>query len=384
MARKYKHIDTRLVHAGEPEPRIEGAVMMPIFQSSTFISEGGDSYDSMKYIRLNNTPNHEALHNKLLVLENAEAALVTASGMAAITTGLYTVLRPGGHLIAQNVLYGGTLGLLKSQFEALGMSYDLVDGADPVSWESKIRPNTKGFYVETISNPMMSVPDLGAVVDFCKSHNLVSMVDNTFASPVNFRPAEWGFDLSFHSGTKYLGGHSDIVAGAVIGRADLVRKIFVDLRYYGGSLDPHACFLLHRGLKTLGVRVRAQNDNAMAIARFLEAHPGVSRVNYPGLESNPQHERAKKYLDGFGGMLSFDTAGGPDAAKRLTDRVEIPLIAPSLGGVESLLSRPSLTSHLAVPPAEREALGITDATIRMSVGIEGIEDLIDDLRQALE
>jgi cystathionine beta-lyase/cystathionine gamma-synthase len=231
---------------------------------------------------------------------------------------------------------------------------------------------------------MMSVPELGAVVDFCKSHGLVSMVDNTFASPINFRPAEHGFDLSFHSGTKYLGGHSDIVAGAVIGRADLVRKIFVDLRYYGGSLDPHACFLLHRGLKTLGVRVRAQNINAMAIARFLEEHPGVSRVNYPGLESNPQHERARKYLDGFGGMLSFDTAGGPDAAKRLMDRVEIPLIAPSLGGVESLLSRPSLTSHLAVPPAERQALGISDATIRMSVGIEGIEDLIDDLRQALE
>ena len=384
MAKKYKNIDTQLVHAGEPEPRIEGAVMMPVFQSSTFLSEGGDSYDTMKYIRLNNTPNHEALHKKLLVLENAESALVTASGMAAITTSLFTVLRPGGHLIAQDVLYGGTLGLLKSQFEDLGLSYDLVDGADPASWEEKIRPNTKGIYVETISNPMMGVPDLQAVVDFAKAHNIVSMVDNTFASPVNFRPAELGFDLSFHSGTKYMGGHSDIVAGAVIGNADLVRKIFIDLRYYGGSLDPHACFLLHRGLKTLGVRVRQQNINALVIAKFLEAHPGVSRVNYPGLESNSEHERAKKYLDGFGGMLSFDTAGGVEAAKRLMDRAQIPLVAPSLGGVESLFSRPAVTSHLAVPPAEREKLGISDATIRMSVGIEGIEDLIDDLKQALE
>ena len=383
MARKYKHIDTQLVHAGEPEPRIEGAVMMPVFQSSTFLSEGGDSYDTMKYIRLNNTPNHEALHNKLLVLENAEAALVTASGMAAITTSLISMLRPGGHLIAQNVLYGGTHGLLTSQFKDLGLEYDLVDGANPASWESKIRPNTKGFYVETISNPMMSVPDLGAVVDFCNSHNLVSMVDNTFASPVNFRPAELGFDLSFHSGTKYLSGHSDIVAGAVIGRADLVRKIFVDLRYYGGSLDPHACFLLHRGLKTLGVRVRAQNENAMAIAQFLEAHPGVSRVNYPGLESNTEHNRAKKYLDGFGGMLSFDVAGGEQASRQLMERLQIPLVAPSLGGVESLVSRPVATTHLAVPPDERELMGISDATIRLSVGIEGKEDLIDDLQQAL-
>jgi cystathionine beta-lyase/cystathionine gamma-synthase len=384
MAKKYKNIDTQLIHAGEPEPRIEGAVMMPIFQSSTFLSEGGDSYDTMKYIRLNNTPNHEALHNKLSALEHAEAALVTASGMAAISTALFTVLRPGGHLIAQDVLYGGTLGLLQSQFEDLGLSYDLVDGADPASWESKIRPNTKGFYVETISNPMMGVPDLGAVVDFCKGHNLVSMVDNTFASPVNFRPAELGFDLSFHSGTKYLGGHSDIVAGAVIGGADLVRKIFVDLRYYGGSLDPHACFLLYRGLKTLGVRVRQQNANALAIARFLEEHPAVSRVNYPGLESCPEHKRAAKYLDGYGGMLSFDTAGGEAAAKRFMDRVEIPLVAPSLGGVESLVSRPVVTTHLAVPTDQREAMGISGATIRLSVGIEGIDDLIDDLKQALE
>jgi cystathionine beta-lyase/cystathionine gamma-synthase len=382
MSADKRHIDTKLVHAGEPTPRIEGAVAMPIFQSSTFVSEGGTSYDTMRYIRLNNTPNHDVLHAKLAALENTESALVTASGMAAITTSLFTLLKPGGHLLAQDVLYGGTLGLLDTQFEALGLSYDFIDGRDPSLWESKLRPETKAIYVETISNPMMGVPELGAVTEFAKAHGLISMIDNTFASPVNFRPAEWGFDLSFHSGTKYLGGHSDIVAGAVIGRADLIRTIFVNLKYYGGSLDPHACFLLHRGLKTLGVRVRQQNENALAIARFLEDHPAVATVNYPGLVTNVDHQRAEKYLDGFGGMLSFDPAGGAEAAKQLMDRVEIPIIAPSLGGVESLFSRPSTTSHLAVPPDGRAALGISDGLIRMSVGIESADDLIDDVRWA--
>jgi len=383
MSERKRHIDTKLIHEGEPSPRIEGAVMMPIFQSSTFESAGGDSYDTMKYIRLSNTPNHEVLHNKLSALENADAALVTASGMAAISTALFTLLKPGGHLLAQNVLYGGTLGLLATQFEALGLSYDFIDGSDPSSWESKLKPNTKGIYVETISNPLMGVPELSVVTEFAKSHKLISMIDNTFASPVNFRPAEWGFDLSFHSGTKYLGGHSDIVAGAVIGRQDLVREIFVNLKYYGGSLDPHACFLLHRGLKTLGVRVRQQNDNALAVAQFLEDHSAIAAVNYPGLPSSPHHARAKQFFDGFGGMLSFEPADGAEAAKRIMDNVEIPIVAPSLGGVESLLSRPVTTSHLAVPPQERAALGISDGLIRMSVGIESADDLIDDFSRAI-
>jgi cystathionine beta-lyase/cystathionine gamma-synthase len=383
MSQSKLHIDTKLVHAGEPDPRIEGAVVMPIFQSSTFESEGGDSYDTMRYIRLNNTPNHDVLHDKLAALENAEAALVTASGMAAISTAMFTLLKPGGHIIAQDVLYGGTMGLLATQFEALGLSYDTVDARDPSSWEAKLKPNTKAIYVETISNPLMGVPELAAVAEFAKSHDLISMIDNTFASPVNFRPAEWGFDLTFHSGTKYLGGHADIVAGAVVGRRDLVREIFVNLKYYGGSLDPHACFLLHRGLKTLGVRVRQQNENALALARFLEDHPAIAAVNYPGLPSSPDHARAERFLDGFGGMLSFDPAGGAEAAKRIMDRVEIPIVAPSLGGVESLMSRPVATSHLAVPPAERAALGISDGLIRMSVGIESADDLIDDLRRAI-
>ena len=383
MPDRKKRLDTKLIHAGEPSPRIVGAVTMPIFQSSTFESAGGDSYDTMRYIRLNNTPNHDVLHDKLAMLENADSALVTASGMAAISTALITLLKPGGHLLAQNVLYGGTLGLLGTQFPHLGLSHDFIDGTDPASWEAKLKPETKAIYVETISNPLMGVPDLKAITDFAKKHNIISMIDNTFASPVNFRPAEWGFDLSFHSGTKYLGGHTDIVAGAIIGRKDLVREIFVNLKYYGGSLDPHACFLLHRGLKTLGVRVRQQNKNALELARFLEEHPAIDAVNYPGLASSPEHGRAKEYLDGFGGMLSFDPAGGADAAVKIMERVEIPIVAPSLGGVESLLSRPATTSHLAVPPEERTALGISDGLVRMSVGIESIEDLIDDFRRAI-
>jgi cystathionine beta-lyase/cystathionine gamma-synthase len=383
MADRKMNLDTKLILGGEPSPRIVGAVTMPIFQSSTFESAGGDSYDTMRYIRLNNTPNHDVLHDKLAMLENADSALVTASGMAAISTALITLLKPGGHLLAQNVLYGGTLGLLGEQFPDLGLSSSFIDGTDPASWEAKLKPETKAIYVETISNPLMGVPDLKAIVDFAKKHNIISMIDNTFASPVNFRPAELGFDLSFHSGTKYLGGHSDIVAGAIIGRKDLVREIFVNLKYFGGSLDPHACFLLHRGLKTLGVRVRQQNQNALTLARFFEDHPAIGTVNYPGLESNPEHGRAKEFLDGFGGMMSIDPAGGADAALKIMDRVEIPIVAPSLGGVESLLSRPATTSHLAVPPEERSELGISDGLIRLSVGIESIDDLIDDFRQAI-
>jgi len=382
MAKTFQDLDTKLIHTGEP--MIAGAVSIPIFQSSTFESEGGKSYDAIRYIRLNNTPNHIALHEKLASLENAQAALVTASGMAAISAALFTVLKGGGHLLVQDVLYGGTHGLLTSQFAGFGLSYDFIDPSAPQSWEAKLRPNTRAIYVEAISNPLMGVPEMEAVVDFAKKHDLVSMIDNTFATPVNFRPPEWGFDLSLHSATKYLNGHSDIVAGVVIGRSELVARINVGLRYYGGTLDPHACFLLHRGLKTLGVRVRQQNENALALARFLEGHPGVARVNFPGLESSPDHERAKRYFGGFGGMLSFEPSGGEKAAKEFMDRVTIPIVAPSLGGVESLLSRPAYTSHLALTPEERAGLGIGEGLIRVSVGIESAEELIADFRQALE
>jgi cystathionine beta-lyase/cystathionine gamma-synthase len=383
LTKKFKRIDTKLIHAGEPEPRIMGAVSMPIFQSAMFEYAGETSYHDLKYIRLNNTPNHTALHEKLRALENAEAALVTASGMAAISTTLLSILSTGDHLLAQDCLYGGTHDFVTKDLRTFGISYDFIDADDPESWEKKLKPNTKAVYVETITNPTMQVADHKAIVEFAKSHSLVTLIDNTFASPINFRPSEWGFDLSLHSCTKYLNGHSDIVAGAVIGRAELVDRVKHKLDHLGGSLDPHACFLLHRGIKTLGVRVRYQNESALKIAKFLQGHSAIQKVNYPGLDTHPQHARARELFDGFGGMLSFELKGGAAAAQQFMKRTTLPIIAPSLGGVETLLTLPSKTSHSGMSPEDRNALGISDGLIRMSVGIEATEDIIEDFQQAL-
>jgi cystathionine beta-lyase/cystathionine gamma-synthase len=383
LAKNFKHIETKLIHAGEPEPRIMGAVSMPIFQSAMFEYAGETSYHDLKYIRLNNTPNHAALHEKLAALENAEAALVAASGMAAISTTLLSVLSSGDHLLAQDCLYGGTHDFVTKDLRTFGISYDFIDADDPESWKTKLRPNTKAIYVETITNPTMQVADHKSIIEFGKAHGLVTMIDNTFASPINFRPPEWGFDLSLHSCTKYLNGHSDIVAGAVIGRAELVDRVKNRLDHLGGSLDPHACFLLHRGMKTLAVRVRYQNESALRIAKFLDDHQAIEKVNYPGLDAHPQHERARELFDGFGGMVSFELRGGAATAEEFIKRTTLPIIAPSLGGVETLLTLPVKTSHSGMSPEDRHALGITDGLVRMSVGIEATEDIIEDLKHAL-
>ena len=384
MTKVYKQLETKLIHAGEPEPRISGAVSMPIFQSSTFEYAGQTSYHDLKYIRLNNTPNHIALHQKLASLENGEAALVMASGMAAISTTLLTVLSSGDHLLAQDCLYGGTHDLITKDFGTFGISFDFIDADDPDSWKRQLRPNTKAIYCETITNPLLKVADLNAVVEFAKKHGLVSLIDNTFSSPINFRPPEREFDLSLHSCTKYLNGHSDIVAGAVIGRGDLVEKIRHKLNHLGGSLDPHACFLLHRGMKTLAVRVKFQNESALEIATFLEDHKAIERVNYPGLESHPRHQRARELFDGFGGMLSFELKGDVEAAERFIQNTNLPIIAPSLGGIETLITRPATTSHSGLSREDRQGLGISDSLIRLSVGIEAPGDIIEDFEQALK
>ncbi len=384
MSKDYTNIETKLIHAGEPEPRIEGAVCIPIFQTAMYETEGEANYFDIQYIRLNNTPNHKALHTKLAALENAEAALVTASGMAAITTSLLALLSAGDHLLIQDCLYGGTHDFINSHFSAFGLSFDFIDGQDPGSWKDKIKSNTKAIYVETLSNPLLQLTDLKGVTVFAKEHGLVSLIDNTFASPINFRPAEMGFDLSLHSCTKYLNGHSDIVGGAVIGSIDLIEKITHKLNHLGGTMDPHVCFLLHRGLKTLALRVRHQNKSALKIAEFLEDHPAVKHVNYPGLQSYSRHSWAKEWLDGFSGMLCFEIEGGTDKAKHFMDNTHIPLIAPSLGGVETLLTRPAATSHSGMSPEDRASIGISDSLIRVSVGIESTEDIIADFKQALE
>ena len=383
MTKVFKFLETKLIHAGEPEPRIEGAVSMPIFQSVNYEYTGEGDYHSLKYIRLSNTPNHVAVHHKLAASENAEAALVTASGMAAISTALLAVLSAGDHLLVQDSLYGGTHGLITKDFPGFGIEFDFIDADDPGSWKLKLRPHTKAIYVETMTNPLLEVGDLQAVVEFARSHGLVSMIDNTFASPVNFRPAEWGFDLSLHSCTKYLNGHSDIAAGAVIGGSSLVEKVKHHLDHLGGSLDPHAVFLLHRGMKTLALRVKYQNESTLKIAQFLEGHPAVIRVNYPGLESHPRHQRAEGLFNGFGGVLSFELKGGVSAAERFMRHASLPISAPSLGGVETLVTRPATTSHSGMSSADRQRLGITDSLIRLSVGIEATEDIIEDFDRAL-
>ena len=384
MAKHYKHLETKLIHAGEPKPLIGGAVSMPVFQSSTFEYTGASSYNDLKYIRLNNTPNHVALHQKLAALENAETALVTASGMAAISATILTLLSSGDHLLAQECLYGGTHDFFTKDLPKLGISFDFINGDDPDSWKGKIQPGTKAIYVETMTNPLLQVANLKEAAEFAKAHGIVSIIDNTFATPINFRPPEWGFDLSLHSCTKYLNGHSDIVAGAVIGGTELIEQITHKLNHLGGSLDPHACFLLHRGMKTLAVRMKYHNESALKIAQFLKAHPAVTKVNYPGLESHPAHQRAKELFDGFSGMVSFELKGGVDAAEHFMQKITLPIVAPSLGGVETLITRPVTTSHASVSPEDLKKLGISDSLIRLSVGIEATEDLIEDFEQALK
>jgi cystathionine beta-lyase/cystathionine gamma-synthase len=377
-------IDTRLVHAGEIIPRIEGAVSMPIFQSANFESAGETDYNDVRYARLNNTPNHLVLHARLAALEGAEAALVAASGMAAISGALFGLLESGDHVLVSDGLYGGTHELVTRDFERYGIEYDMIDVVDPGSWSGKLRPETRVVYVETMTNPLVKVGDLAAISSFARENGLISMIDNTFASPVNFRPPEHGYDISLHSCTKYLNGHSDIVAGAIIGRADLVDTIRKRFNLTGGTLDPHACFLLLRGMKTLALRVRRQNTTALALARTLSEHPAVSRVHYPGLESHPGHEWATAMFDGFGGMLSIELTGGAREVDRFMERLRIPIVAPSLGGVETLITLPATTSHLGLSREERMAMGVTDTLIRISIGIEGEDDLIADFLQALE
>lgn len=384
MSKSDRHIDTKLIHAGEPEPRFAGAVSIPIFQSAMFEYAGETDYHDLKYIRLNNTPNHDAMHAKLAALENAEAAIVMSSGMAAISTTLLTVLSAGDHLLAQDCLYGGTHDLITKDFAGFGLTYDFIDANDPGSWKEKLRPNTKAIYAETMTNPLLEVADLKAIADFARENNLVSLIDNTFASPINFRPAEHGYDISLHSATKYLNGHSDIVAGACIGRADLIGKIKKKLDHLGGSMDPHAVFLLHRGMKTLALRMRHQNESSMRVAHFLEGHPAVERVNHPGLESTRGHRHAAELFEGYGGMLSFEIKGDTQTADEFIRNTTLPIVAPSLGGVETLITRPAITSHAGMSAEDRERLGISDKLIRLSVGIEATEDLIADLEQALD
>ncbi len=379
----FNQFETQVVHEGEPVPRDRGAVVAPVYQSAMFEYSGETSYHNLKYIRLNNTPNHVLLHNKLAALEGGEAALVTASGMAAISTALLTTVKPGDHLLAQNCLYGGTRDLLTGDLAEWGVEFDFIDANDPGSWEKNLRPNTKAIYVEAMTNPLLEVGDLGAVSQFARTHDLISLIDNTFPSPFNFKPIALGFDVVLHSATKYLNGHADIVAGVVVSSATIIEQITHRLNHLGGSLDPHAAFLLNRGVKTLALRMVQHNINAMALATFLEQHPRVQSVNYPGLASHPAHSRARTLFGGFSGMLSFELQGGRGSADRFIQALTLPIVAPSLGSVETLVTRPAVTSHAGLTPEARQGLGITDGLIRVSTGIENKDDILQDFEAAL-
>jgi len=379
-----QRLQTKLVHSGDPHPRIEGSGIAPIFRSTIWEYRPEDGYHDVRYPRLSNLPNHVQMGEKLADLEGGEAGLVTASGMAAISATLLSLLGAGDHLLVQHGLYGGTHSLVTDDLVRLGIEHDFVDGNDPGEWKTKLRPSTKVFYAESISNPLLGISDLERIATFSREHNLVSLIDSTFTSPVNFRPIELGFDCVLHSATKYLNGHSDVVAGCVIASTDRVAAIKHKLDHFGGSLDPQAVYLLNRGLKTLALRVGYQSASALEIARFLESHSKVRSVRYPGLESHPDHARAARLFDGYGGMLSFEVGEDADETDGMIARLEIAMASASLGGMETVATRPAATTHAGMSRAERERLGISDGLVRFSVGIEATEDLIDDLQRALD
>ncbi len=374
---------TRALHAGEPSPRVAGAVVPPLFLSSSYGRDGGAD-SGPRYLRLHNTPTHRALAERIASLESAEDAVVTASGMAALTSTLLALLSSGDRVIAQRRLYGGSVELLTGLLPRLGIACDFVDGDDPASWTGRIRPETRVLLAETIGNPLLDVADLPALAQLARAHGLLSVVDNTFASPALARPVEWGIDLVFHSASKFLNGHTDLVAGAVAGRRDLVERVRSTMAILGGCLDAQGCYLLQRGLKTLVPRMRQQGESAAILAEDLDRHTAVARVLYPGSPSHATHARARRLLDGFGCVVTLDLAGGAEAARRLVERLEIAVEATSLGGVETLVARPAHSSHARLDAEVRRVAGIGDGLVRVSVGLEEVSDLLGDFRRALD
>jgi methionine-gamma-lyase len=380
---------TRAIHVGEEKHGVGAPVGTPIARTSTFTFS---STAEMKrwaegrsrayiYTRYGN-PTLAVAEAKLAQLEHGEAAVVTASGMAAISSALLAVLESGDELIATHQLYGGSYRLMRDVLPRLGIRVRHVEN-DLAGVERLVTPKTRVLYIETPTNPTLRLVDLRKAASLARRLGLVSIVDNTFATPVLQKPLEMGFDMVVHSATKYLGGHSDIIAGAAVGRSDLMALVRHMVIYLGGSMDPEVGFLLIRGMKTLGVRVRRQCENALAVARFLARHAKVARVHYPGLPSHPDHRLARRQMSGFGSMLAFDLKGGLAAARRFCDRVRVFLLAASLGGVESLVVLPIYTSHYRMSTKELAAAGVGPGTVRVSIGLEDAADLIDDLRQAL-
>ena len=379
MTHKNKGINTLCTHAGELKDTLYKGAVSPLYMSTSYAFE---DVELKRYPRYFNTPNQRALAQKMAALEHGEAALIFGSGMAAVSTSLMAYLHKGDHVVLQQTLYGGTSNLVVEEFDKFGIEYNFTKDLAPSSFEAEIRDNTKVIYIETPSNPLLTITDIKAVAEIAQSRGLVSMIDNTFASPVNQNPIDLGIDIVIHSATKYMGGHSDILAGTVISTEEKIETIFQLAKNFGGSLSDYTVWLLERSLKTMGLRVRAQNENALALAAYLEKNEDVEKVYYPGLSSHPDHQLAKSQMKGFGGMVSFELKEGLDSSL-FQKKLKLIKSSMSLAGVESTILSPSLTSHALLSAEERESQGIRDGLLRFSVGIEEAEDLIEDIEQAI-
>jgi cystathionine beta-lyase/cystathionine gamma-synthase len=388
MKRHSQHSETKAVRGAADLEKKNGPLATPIYQTSTFEVTDNDEQVQVTgsdhyYTRYGN-PTNTVAEKTIAALEGMDAALTFASGMGAITTTLMALLKSGDHVVAQRDIYGGVTKFLSRWLPKMGIETTFVDTTEYDQHARAIRPNTKLLYLESPTNPTLRVVDFSKVAGLAKQHKLLSMLDATFGTPINQHPAEFGIDLVMHSGTKYLGGHSDLICGAVAGRHELIEKIWETRTTLGNCMDPHASWVLVRGLKTLAVRVARQNENAQRVAEFLSEQAKVRKVHYPFLKSHPQYAVARAQMSGGGGMVSFEVDGTAEDTRRVTEAMRLFTLAPSLGGVESLVSIPVLTSHLTVPEEERKRIGITDQMIRLSVGIENADDLIADLEHALE
>ena len=357
-------------------------VVPPLLQTATFTNPVG-STDEVLYTRYGNNPNQTSIARKYALLEGAEEGLFLSSGMGATALAHLAVLRPGDHLLSSSWIYGGTRTLFDEEFGKFGVEVTYVSPIEPRSWKKAVRKNTRALFVETPINPLLRIVDLSPMARVAKDEGIALLVDATFASPINFRPLEHGADVVITSATKYLNGHSDVIAGAVAGSAPFIDEVTRLMKLWGQSLDPHSAWLIERGMRTLAVRMQRHNENGFAVAKWAEGQRAISKVHYPGLTSHPDHALAAKVLGGFGGMVGLELAGGPTEAERVLSRLQLVAHAPSLAGVESLVSEPRLTSHKALGPDGRAAMGIPDGFIRLSCGIEDAADIIADLEQAL-
>ena len=391
MDTKNKGFNTKLIHAGDFEDHY-GSAVTPIYQTSTFAfrdaQHGADLFAGKEkgyiYSRIGN-PTIDALENKLAALENGFRGIVMSSGMAAVNTVYMTLLGHGDHMISTSAVYGPSRAVMDSHYAKMGIEYDYIDTSDLNQIREAIKPNTKLLYLETPANPTIQLTDIKEASRIAHEHGIIVCVDNTFSSPYLQRPLDLGADISLHSLTKFINGHADIVGGALICKdEELYGKLRKTMAYMGCNMDPTQAYMVIRGVKTLSIRIEKAEQNAQKIAEYLEQHPKISWIKYPGLKSHPQYELAKKQMDGFGAMISFGVKGGFDAGVKLMNNVKVALLAVSLGGVESLIQHPASMTHAAMTPEAREKGHITDDLVRYSVGIEDVDDLIADLDQALE